>query len=171
MEAYSVGRLFQIFNDHKPQMNDTDKLRLAETIVNALIDKTKTYALFKVAFWKILWNLHLKGPERSKKTLEDLFNGKWSTVVEFINASDDELDSSCKAFREEVRLKEFNKIENTKRINAFISKDIESDNGLFCSRCKSNNTDYSLMQTKSGDERSTVLALCKNCGQRWKLVA
>ena len=68
MEAYSVGRLFQIFNDHKPQMNDTDKLRLAETIVNALIDKTKTYALLKVAFWKILWNLHLKESERKKNT-------------------------------------------------------------------------------------------------------
>jgi len=171
METYAVQRLVQIFDQHKPRMDAKTKTCLSETIVNALIEKNTTYAAFKVAFWKILWNLHLKGPERSKKTLDDLFDGRWCSVQEFINAKDDELDRECESFRQSIRLKEFNKMENTKRINAFLDKDIESDSGLFCSRCKSNNTDYSLMQTKSGDESSTVFALCKNCGKRWKFVA
>ena len=110
MEVYAVERLFRLFDAHKPQMDDRDKVRLAETIVNALIEKTKTYVKFKEAFWKILWNLHLKGKDRSTKTLEDLFSGRWPTVEAFINATEDELDSDCEAFRQNVRLKEFNKI-------------------------------------------------------------
>ena len=59
MEAYAVGRLTRIFNEYN--CKETNNQLLAETIVNALIKKTKNYNRFKLCFWKLLWNLHIKG--------------------------------------------------------------------------------------------------------------
>ena len=166
MEAYAVVRLTRIFNEYN--FKESNNRLLAETIVNALIKKTKNYDRFKLCFWKLLWNLHIKGTHRSRATLDDLFNGRWKSVEDFINATDDELDADCEKFRQNVRLKEFRKMENSKRINAMFDEDGSKETGLICSKCKSNNTDYSLMQTRSGDESSTIFAFCKNCGKRWK---
>lgn len=45
----------------------------------------------------------------------------------------------------------------------------ESDSGLFkCMKCKSNNTTYYSLQTRSADEPMTNFITCKNCGNRWK---
>ena len=173
MEQYAVKRLMRIFkhydNGIKPDFNKT----LSETIVDALIQKTQCYDHFKTEFWKILWNLKIKGAVRSKKTLDDLFHGKWKTVEHFINASHDELDDDCANFRANVRLKEFHKIENTKKINALLDEDIDHscsqfDTGLVCSRCKSNKTTYNLYQIRRSDEGSTSFCLCLSCGHRWK---
>ena len=166
MEVYAVNRLTNVFDEYNSQ--EPQNRLLAETIVNALIKKTIKYEKFKLCFWKILWNLHIKGKERSSRTLDDLFNGRWSSVDDFINATDDELDRDCEKFRQNIRLKEFRKMENSKRINAMFDDDYVKNTGLICSKCKSNNTDYSLMQTRSGDEGSTIFAFCKNCGKRWK---
>ena len=158
METYAVERLMRIFKQYKNEIKADDCKILSETIIYALIEETQTYDRFKLKF--------------SKNTLDRLFNGYWKCVNDFINATDDELDLECAKFRQDVRLKEFNRMENTKRINEFLDQDAEkSENGLICSRCKSNNTDYHLMQTKSGDESSTIFALCKNCGKRWKFSA
>ena len=172
MEDYAVRRLMRIFKNYK-NLTVADNKVLATAIVNALTVKTKVKDKFKIAFWKLLWNLKLKGAERSKKTLDDLFNRRWKTVQDFINASDDELDVDCAMFRNNVRMKEFQRMQNTKRINDLLD-DKQNDTseivklGLVCSRCHSNNTEYSCLQIRSGDEGMTTFVVCLNCKKRWK---
>ena len=91
MELYAVNRLNRIFQEYDTSLSQEDSLTLSETIVNALVTKTVTVPVFKIAFWKLLWNLHLKGKTRSRETLDDLFNGRWQTIDSFIDASDDDL--------------------------------------------------------------------------------
>ena len=172
MEDYAVRRLMRIFKNYK-DLTVADNKALATAIVNALIVKTKVKDKFKIAFWKILWNLKLKGAVRSKKTLDDLFNRRWKTVQDFINASDDELDVDCAIFRNNVRMKEFQRMQNTKKINDLLdNKHNDTPEtvklGLVCSRCHSNNTEYSCLQIRSGDEGMTTFVVCLDCQKRWK---
>lgn len=49
------------------------------------------------------------------------------------------------------------------------SQQDKSKCGLFkCGKCKSNNTTYYEMQTRSADEPMTAFISCLNCGKRWK---
>ena len=173
MEHYAVQRLMNIFKNYDETLTHEQCLLLSETIINALIIKTQTVPLFRQAFWKILWNLHLKGPERAKATLNDLFSNKWPTIDEFINATDDELDTTCDEFRTNIRKRDFERMEHTKRLNASLNNEQtettqNKPNGLLCPRCKSNNTEYNLFQTRSGDESSTAFVYCTQCHKRWR---
>ena len=105
MEEYAVNRLIAIFQDYDNEMSLEFNRSIAQTIINALIEKNQNYEQFKNDFWKLLWNIKIKGPERSKKTLDNLFNGKWNNVQDFINASHDELDEECANFRANIRLR------------------------------------------------------------------
>ena len=41
--------------------------------------------------------------------------------------------------------------------------------GIFtCGKCKSQNTTYYEMQTRSADEPMTAFITCLKCGKRWK---
>lgn len=45
----------------------------------------------------------------------------------------------------------------------------QEESGLFqCRKCKSRNTTYYSLQTRSADEPMTNFITCKNCGNRWK---
>lgn len=45
----------------------------------------------------------------------------------------------------------------------------EIHDGMFkCGKCKSNNTSYYQLQTRSADESMTTFHTCHNCGKRWK---
>ena len=47
--------------------------------------------------------------------------------------------------------------------------DNQEESGLFqCRKCKSRNTTYYSLQTRSADEPMTNFITCKNCGNRWK---
>jgi DNA-directed RNA polymerase subunit M/transcription elongation factor TFIIS len=48
------------------------------------------------------------------------------------------------------------------------SKDDEYEGVFVCGKCKSKNTEYHQMQTRSADEPMTTFVNCKNCGNRWK---
>jgi transcription elongation factor S-II len=48
------------------------------------------------------------------------------------------------------------------------SKDDEYDGVFACKKCKSKNTEYHQMQTRSADEPMTTFVCCNNCGKRWK---
>ena len=91
----------------------------------------------------------------------------------FINASDNELDIDCAIFRNNVRMKEFQQMQNTKKINNLLD-DKHSDIpetvklGLVYSRCHSNNTEYSCLQIRSGDEGMMTFVVCLNCQKWWK---
>ena len=101
MEEYAVKRLTEIFcnyNNGDEQLNQS----LALHIINALICKHNDVQSFKLAFWKILWNVHLKNKRSVKKTLNNLFSGQWPRVEDFINATDNELDEDCEVFRNEI---------------------------------------------------------------------
>ena len=173
MELYAVNRLNRIFQEYDTSLSQEDSLTLSETIVNALVTKTVTVPVFKIAFWKLLWNLHLKGKTRSRETLDDLFNGRWQTIDSFIDASDDDLHSTCAAFRKNICKREFDKMDYNRILNAMLDMDTEMNDtkklqGLVCPSCKSNNTEYNLFQTRSGDESSTAFVYCNDCHKRWR---
>jgi DNA-directed RNA polymerase subunit M/transcription elongation factor TFIIS len=167
MEEYAVNRLTQIFYNYN-QGDLQSNRRMAVLIINALICKHNDMQSFKLAFWKILWNLHLKNKRSVNKTLHNLFGGKWPTVEDFINATDNELDEDCEVFRNEIKTREFKRIENTMKINKLLDGECSNDSGLICNKCHSNNTDYTMLQTRRGDEGSTIYSFCKECGHRWK---
>lgn len=54
--------------------------------------------------------------------------------------------------------------------NNFIIKPFEVDEGvLTCNKCNSNKTYSYTKQTRSGDESTTVFAICSNCNARWTI--
>ena len=167
MEEYAVNRLTDIFCNYNHGDLQSNR-SMALLIINALIYKHSDVHSFKLAFWKILWNLHLKNKQSVQKTLNNLFGGKWRSVEDFINATDNELDEDCEVFRNEIKTREFRKIENTKKINKMLDGECTNDTGLICNRCHSNNTDYTMLQTRRGDEGGTIYSFCKQCGYRWK---
>ena len=176
METYAVKRLMRIFKEYHTAISPQDNEILSKAIVNALITKTEYQDKFKIAFWKILWNLKLKGKARAHKTLDDLFNLKWKSAEEFINATDDELDYDSAQFRNNVRMREFERMQNTKKINEQLDKEIDGAGvavestklGLICARCHSNNTEYSCLKLRRGDEGMTAFVICLDCKKRWK---
>jgi len=55
-----------------------------------------------------------------------------------------------------------------KEYDSFIIKPFEVDEGvLTCNKCNSNRTYSYTKQTRSGDESTTVFAVCSNCNARW----
>jgi DNA-directed RNA polymerase subunit M/transcription elongation factor TFIIS len=46
--------------------------------------------------------------------------------------------------------------------------DLVFDGVFDCRKCKSNNTSYQEIQTRSGDESSTKFIKCHNCQYQWK---
>ena len=186
MEEYALNKLQAIFHAFREQPEEYPDLYFVRSkcIVAALKKKYPYENDFKHAFWHILWNLKLKG-ERSRTTLNDLFTGRWNNATEFIDASDDDLDITCAEYRRKTRFLMFERLENTKRFmqslgetcnssstdeNADARNNSGSNVGLICPRCKSNNTDYSFLQIRSGDEGSTAFSHCSNCQYRWKFL-
>ena len=50
-----------------------------------------------------------------------------------------------------------------------IESKIKKANGFYrCPKCKSNSTDFFLLQTRSSDEPMTTFAECFACGNHWK---
>ena len=112
MEEYALNKLQSIFHEFQEQPEQYPDLYYirSKCIVSALKKKYPYENDFKDAFWHILWNLKLKG-ERSRATLHDLFAGKWNSATDFINASDDELDSVCAEYRHKIRFLMFERLE------------------------------------------------------------
>ena len=64
-------------------------------------------------------------------------------------------------------------MDDNRILNAMLDMDTEMNDtkklqGLMCPRCKSNNTEYNLFQTRSGDESSTAFVYCNDCHKRWR---
>lgn len=58
--------------------------------------------------------------------------------------------------------------EKISEYDKFIIKPFEVDEGvLTCHKCNSNKTFSYTKQTRSGDEATTVFAVCTNCNARW----
>ena len=52
----------------------------------------------------------------------------------------------------------------------FLIKPFEVDEGVLqCSKCNSNKTISYTKQTRSGDESTTVFAMCFNCNNKWNI--
>lgn len=55
-----------------------------------------------------------------------------------------------------------------KEIDEFNST-VQIANGLVtCPKCKSRNTSYTMVQTRSADEGMTTVCTCFNCGNNWR---
>ena len=69
----------------------------------------------------------------------------------------------CASDYEEYRLK-------LKEHDGFLIKPFEVDEGVLeCGKCGSNKTISYTKQTRSGDESTSVFALCYNCNNKWKM--
>jgi DNA-directed RNA polymerase subunit M/transcription elongation factor TFIIS len=161
MEEYALNRLERVFQDFCPEPNDQKGLYAirSRNIVNALKRKHPYVHSFKNAFWKILYNLTLNRPA-CQYNLEQLFDGRWETAKSFIEATDDDLDPVKAKFRSDVRNRDIIRKQNSLKLL--------SDVGLICPLCKSNDTEYTFLQTSKGDEGSTARVLCNTCEYRWK---
>ena len=54
--------------------------------------------------------------------------------------------------------------------DGFLIKPFEVDEGVLeCGKCGSNKTISYTKQTRSGDESTSVFALCYNCNNKWKM--
>lgn len=169
LEKHACKKLESIFHEYAVQPSDKPNLynERARWIINAIKRHCVYEDDFKHKFWKILYNLKLKGQVASSCTLADLFSGRWKTAEDFVCATDDELDADKARFRHQIRNCVF---ERMKRTNDFISviDKHEQDGGLKCPKCSSIKTEYSLLQTSSGDEGSTARCLCLTCMHRWR---
>ena len=57
-----------------------------------------------------------------------------------------------------------------KEHDGFLIKPFEVDEGVLeCGKCGSNKTISYTKQTRSGDESTSVFALCYNCNNKWKM--
>ena len=57
-----------------------------------------------------------------------------------------------------------------KEHDEFLVKPVEVDEGVLeCGKCGSKRTISYSKQTRSGDESTTVFALCYDCNNRWKM--
>jgi len=143
---------------------------LAKTIVKAMKHAVnRDLDAFKTMFWKLLWNLKLKGP-RSTEVLKRLIDDKFWTPETFVIATDDDLDTECAAYRRHYRLLAFERIEHKTKYEV-VNDDgqIEQRVGtLECPKCHSFDTDYLQLQTSRGDEGMTTRAFCNECQYRWK---
>jgi len=164
MEEYALKRLEKIFHcfQKEPICNNGLYAKRSKLIVNALKKKYPYENTFRIGFWKILYNLVLNKPA-CKDNLNRLFKGKWKSAEDFVDATDDELDDVKSKFRHDIRHRSF--------VQKQISNEIMKRNngsGLTCPVCKSDFTDYTLLQTSRGDEGSTARVVCNNCNHRWK---
>ena len=64
----------------------------------------------------------------------------------------------------------FSSIKNSlEEENDFITKPFEIEEGVLqCNKCDSKKTFSYTLQTRSGDESTTVFACCAQCGAKWK---
>ena len=169
IETYALNKLQMIFHEFRTQPSEFPNMYFTRSkcIVQALKHEYPYESDFKQAFWRILYNLKLKGT-RSQDTLNDLFSGKWQSAHDFIKATDDELDETCAHYRHKVRYAMFERMENTKRLMDSLNEKNDDQSGLLCPKCKSSKTEYLLAQNSSGDEPSTARCVCQSCSYRWK---
>jgi DNA-directed RNA polymerase subunit M/transcription elongation factor TFIIS len=180
MEIYAINKLEHIFHGFVAEPTAYPGLyrRRAAAIVAEIKNCYPCEDDFRLVFWKILCNLKLNRPN-CQIVLTKLFQGHWKTARAFVLASHDELDENKAFERMQARKLSFEKMQRT---NAFMQEieqkavhfgdNLHQENnsviGLLCPRCKSNKTEYLLLQTSRGDEGSTMRSLCNECGFRWK---
>ena len=70
-----------------------------------------------------------------------------------------------------INSKDFQNIqEKIKEEESFIIKPFEIEEGVLeCGKCGSKKTYSYTKQTRSGDESTTVFAVCCNCNSKWKM--
>lgn len=169
LDEYAINRFTTIFDSVREHCHE-DNYHLAIEIVNSMKDETSCdYDQFKLLFWKILSNVSdkLRSKEKCNRTLTELLvNHRWSTPLDFIRATHDDLDSDNALFRRNIRMNVFRRIEF---MNKWNNENTEHHEGLLeCPKCKSKNTDFLTLQTSRGDEGSTIRAVCLDCSKRWK---
>lgn len=58
---------------------------------------------------------------------------------------------------------------NKRKFQVMIATEgLETNRGLECTKCGKKRVTYYTLQTRRGDEGSTVFYSCMNCGSRWK---
>jgi DNA-directed RNA polymerase subunit M/transcription elongation factor TFIIS len=50
----------------------------------------------------------------------------------------------------------------------YVNMMVKNTSGIVCRKCKSDNVNVRLVQTRSADEAPTQFYTCLNCNNRWK---
>lgn len=67
-----------------------------------------------------------------------------------------------------VQIEESGEIESPPKIEDYLSQTTRSSMNV-CGKCKSDQLEVILRQTRGGDEGMTSFVTCKKCGNRWKM--
>ena len=109
----------------------------------------------------------------NKSLLPRLLEGS-ITDFDIINKSHDDLATDEEKKKKEDLLKEaFLSLNDTAQKKGLkeVAKSIlgEKSGGMYsCRKCKSTDTEFTEMQTRSADEPMTQFHVCNACGNRWK---
>jgi transcription elongation factor S-II len=146
-------------------------LNMEKSMFNWVIKETKKYKdapawenrlfrdRYKTKFLSIQFNLN----EPRSQLKERILNGEVKSIDVAYMAPFELWNTGPYAIEiEKQRAQEIRKDESQGKIEKNIK-------GIFkCGRCKSDNTTYYEMQTRSADEPMTAFITCLKCGKRWK---
>ena len=113
----------------------------------------------------------------SNKTTRRIYLRKYRSIMYNIRrvqhllnvrvSADDVVRMTCYEIDPDRWAKEFDAIKSREIASLVAYTDDVSDGLLMCFRCKSYKTRYTTLQTRSGDEPTTVFARCLACGYTW----
>ena len=129
---------------------------------------------------KLALGLHINNSDYINLVENEIFNKSLTTdeykliILESISLlkQNTPIDKLHADIKENKYLYGHSRFDNIRRriqeYNNFIIKPFEVDEGvLTCNKCNSNKTYSYTKQTRSGDESTTVFAICSNCNARW----
>lgn len=158
----------------EPQANNLEKSIFNQTIRELKRDdgvddhtgevtERQFIQFYRKVFMKVYFNL-FRNP-CATYVQSRILNGDWE-ITDIAHKSHNELDpyraiQSNEEFDRYVFI--HNDSDQMKRIKA-------ENKGVFkCGRCKSEQTSYTQVQTRSADEPMTTFVTCEKCGNRWKM--
>lgn len=150
-------KLQSIFDTYTTEDRSYNK-KVARAITSRLY-KIKNKKVRKTYLWKIISNTKLN--DNKEYVLDNLLVKRTWTPIKFMTLDHDQLSPEKAEWRKNVRMEWLRILEISKSEQAIVGI-------LDCPRCKTNNTEYRQLQTRSGDEGITTFAFCNGCGNRWK---
>jgi transcription elongation factor S-II len=109
----------------------------------------------------ILANLMRKGSPLCEQIMNNLIQAEELVTKDISEFASDEI--------KEKRLAQEKNHMEMMRTDFGIEERIKKGNGFYrCPKCKSNSTDFFLLQTRSSDEPMTTFANCFACNNHWK---
>ena len=107
---------------------------------------------------------------RSKKFLEFMQKSPDGNIISFLQAPREDLFKMLPCY-DEVEEEEKKREKGLAVLSVLCSEELSHvpNTGIACGKCRSKDIIYSMGQTRSADEGTTVWATCQACSKRWKM--